>query len=55
MKYFKVAKLHREKNAGFHSHILVKLTMSAWNILAKIIAGLIVDGEFALVPALQVS
>ena len=26
--------------------------MSAWNILAKIIVGLIVDGEFALVPAL---
>ena len=49
MKYFKVVKLHREKIATFHSHLLVKLTISAWNILAKIFAELIVDGVFALV------
>ena len=56
MKYFKVVKLHREKIATFHSHLLVKLTISAWNIMAKIGAKLIVDGELAQVAALlQVS
>ena len=53
IKYFKVVKPHREKNVSFHSHILVKLTMSAWNIMGEITAGLIVDGVFAPVPALQ--
>ena len=55
-KYHKVVKLQREKIVTFHSHILVKLTISAWNIMAKIGAKLIVDGELAQVAALlQVS
>ena len=47
LEYFQFVKLHREKNASFHSSILAKITMSAWSILATIGVELIVDGEFA--------
>ena len=52
LEIFQTAKQLVEKLAISPFHTLAILTMSAWNIMGEITAGLIVDGVFALVPAL---